>query len=175
MEAVTLEHLSQYAVPAALVAWMWWRQMQTQRRNLYRVWILPAILVALASWGLVVNLALTWSGGLAVLGGLAFGVVLGLVRVRFMSIEACPGEGAVITKGSPWLILIMAAIVAVRRFYLKTAMHDLGMLGTSIMDFGLATAIAMLTVRTAALYWIYYRATRVSQPAPEPSVSAEAA
>ena len=66
----------------------------------------------------------------------------------------------------------IVALLALRRFVLPEAMHEAGLVGAQVLDFGLASVLAMLTVRTGLMYRLYGQAVARQQPLPLPEVEA---
>lgn len=170
-----MHDLQQLLFPALIVGWMVYRQLREQRKRMATLWIVPAILVAFALWGVVATVALHPNAVIGLLAGLVFGAGVGALRLRFMRVEASPETGEVVTQGSPWLILFLAVLLGLKRFVLPTALHDVGMAGMQLMDFGLGSAIAMLTVRTGGMYRVYFEAKRKAGEALPPAAEAPGA
>ncbi len=82
--------------------------------NLRRLWISPAIMLALVLVVLV-SFPPTGLGWLAVLAGLAIGAVAGIKRGQLMQLERDPVTGKLLIRQSPAALLFVIAIFAVRR------------------------------------------------------------
>ena len=169
---MSLQQLLPYLIPLAVVALVIKRQLGVQRKRVATLWVMPAVLACAACYGLYKTWQPSAPGAAVLLAGACFGAGVAAMRMRLMKIEALPETGEIVSSGSPLMVVFIVALLALRRFVLPEAMHEAGLVGAQVLDFGLASVLAMLTVRTGLMYRLYGQAVARQQPLPLPEVEA---
>lgn len=100
-------------VIALVMAFRWRRMSRPQPLKLERLWIFPALYLAIAVAMFVVHPP-SPLGWLAALAALAMGAALGWQRGKLMRIEIDPDTHALNQRGSPAALLLIVFIVLAR-------------------------------------------------------------
>lgn len=108
-----LPTLLPFAIVAVVLALRWRRLSRVQPLRLGRLWIMPAILVAVvaATFGAAPPVGTGWLWCALALAG---GAVLGWQRGRTMRIAVDPATGTLNQTGSPAALIFLLALIAVR-------------------------------------------------------------
>jgi hypothetical protein len=156
--------IMQYVIPIAvfivIFALRARRMSQMRPLKIERLWIVPAIYLAIVAASFVARppTLLAWAAALV---ALAVGAGIGWQRGRMMQIHVDPETHALNQKGSPWAILFLLAIIGI-----KTAAqgegHALGFDVVLVTDAALALALGMFA---ATRLEMYLRAKRLLEEA----------
>lgn len=100
-------------VAGGVLALRWRRMTQARRLRLERMWIVPALYLALAGFLFWAHPPQGWGWPLCVLS-LVVGAAVGWQRGRLMHIAVDPATHAISYRGSPAAMLLVIALIVVR-------------------------------------------------------------
>lgn len=146
--------LVQYGIPVAVFVVIFGlrarRMSQMRPLKLERLWIVPAIYLAIVAANFIAKPP-TLAAWIAAAIALLLGAALGWQRGRMMQIHVDPETHALNQKGSPLAILFLLAIVLIK----LAAQGEGAALGfdvTLVTDAALAFALGMFTMTRVEMY-----------------------
>jgi len=151
---MTWQQLAPYFVPVLVMVVLARRVMKTQRPSavrLWRLWIFPAVLVALTGLTLAHEPAPGMLAILAFAMAASAGAALGWFRVHTLEFTVDPETGTIFSKSTPVGAIILVALLLFR-YALKDVLSGEGIRGVELVrwtDGALIFTAAMLLAQSA--------------------------
>lgn len=144
-----------YAITAAVIAIVFalrWRRMRRERPlKLEQLWIFPALYAALAGYMLYRFPPVGWGWAFVVLA-LILGAAFGWQRGKLMRITVDPETHAINQQASPWAMLFILLLIAVRTGARSMGDSWLHLNTMAITDMLIAFALGLFTSQRIEMY-----------------------
>jgi hypothetical protein len=146
---------------AALIGlrFVWWRRRRTRGTPLWRLWVGPALLATASVAVLVAFPPGSWLHAVALVGALATGAALGLLRGWVTPVQFDERSGRITTRMTFAMVPAFAGVMALRmaaRYGLRSG----AIAGVAAVSMS-ATALLLLGMVTARQTLLYVKARRL--------------